>query len=142
MLETFKKAGIQLNYCPNATVPQIPRISDVLYVLRLKEEETYFSFGCGNHPPYVTNVLLVAAAVAYEVLSMRTYDEIAVKKIIAQAIFDLCPEDARCLFNTAFMEAASYAEKLNLAPQACTVNEEPLRSICSCARCQEVGVPV
>lgn len=54
-IDTFKKAGIYLRYCRFAVVPEIPYAQDVLYALRLSEEEKCYTFCVCNHATYVVN---------------------------------------------------------------------------------------
>jgi hypothetical protein len=44
-------------------MPEIPRVVDVLYALRLSEEQDNYGFCMANHEPYIENVMYVAAAV-------------------------------------------------------------------------------
>ena len=134
-LEKFKKAGICFSYSTFAAVPEIPRVADVLFALRLSEHEENYSFCVNNHEIYVANVHLVAAAVCFEVLFMRPYDEAKARKIIAKAIVDLCPEEARCLFESAFVDAKIAAgEGL---PVARSADRETLRWACVCRKCRQ-----
>lgn len=108
-LETLKKAGIYFSYSRFGVFPQIPYVQDVLYVLQLSNEKdksgNYCPTGAANWGEYIANLMLVAAVVASHVLYMERYDEAEAKKIIAEAILELCPLEAGCLFNDAFVEA-------------------------------------
>ncbi len=95
-LQALLTAGIGFDYCPNACVPEIPRVQDVLYALHAVKEDEVYNFCLSNHITYVRNVHMVAATVAYDVLGMERYDEQKARKIIAGAIFQLCPDEARC----------------------------------------------
>lgn len=130
-LEKFKKAGITFSCGGEGTcVPEIPRIQDVLYALRLSDEEEYYSFGLGNHQVYNANVHLVAAAVGFEVTFGPKSDE-EIRRIIAQAIVDLCPEHVRCLFQGACVDARQVAGETLVVP----MTAHATREACGCRRC-------
>lgn len=128
-LEELKRAGIRFDFCPNAVAPEIPYVQDVLFALRLTDEQKNYDFCAANHVAYIVNVALVVAAVGYGVLCMEPYDQAEAKKIIARAIIELCPEEAKCLFQSAYMEAKRI------------VGEEipPADTACTCPRCNESG---
>ncbi|MDD5726527.1 MAG: hypothetical protein PHC53_03940 [Patescibacteria group bacterium] len=109
MKKEVLKSGIRFSHCINAAVPEIPRVQDVLFALRLTDEQDYYEFCRSNHELYNMNVHLAAAACAFEVMIMRPYDESAARKLIAQVIVDLCPEDARCVEFPAYKEAMQIA---------------------------------
>lgn len=131
--ETLVNAGIRLDYSPNAMVPEIPYIEDVLYVLNLNHDDKYYRLCMSNHSTYIANVALVVAAISDEVLNMELYDEKLARRMIAKAIIDLCPDNARCLFNQAFAEAKK--ELGDDPPQATSADE--LRQACGCEHCRE-----
>src|SRR3990167_5669716 len=135
-LETLTKAGVHFDYCPDAVVPEIPHVQDVLYAMRLTDAQESFEFCVGNHATYIVNVGLVIVAVGYDVLCMEPrYDEAKARTIIARAIIELCPEDARCLFNSAYTQAQEIAgEKVYFR----TTSREQLLSACGCSRCKEI----
>ncbi|MBD3281932.1 hypothetical protein GF391_04275 [Candidatus Uhrbacteria bacterium] len=108
-LRQLLNAGIKLHFCPDACVPEIPRVQDVLYALQLVEKDECYRFGLGNHITYVRNVHIVASAVSYDVLGMERYDEREARRIIAGTIFQLCPDEARC---SEYISA--YRELLNI----------------------------
>lgn len=95
-LQQLLNAGICFDYCPDACVPEIPYVQDVLFALTLAKEDECYRFCTCNHITYVRNVHMVASAVAYDVLGMERYHEQEARKIIAGAIYQLCPDDARC----------------------------------------------
>lgn len=138
-LEVFKKAGIELCYCRYAMFPQIPYVQDVLYILQLSGEKdarnNYSPEGAANWSTYIENAVLVAAAVGYKVLGMEPYDEAEARKIIAGAIIELCPAEARCFFNSAYAEATRI-EGHEVPPK--TAYAKTLRRACSCLYCREV----
>lgn len=137
IIENLKKAGIRFSFCPQAAVPEIPRVQDVLYAMKLSPEQINYDFCVSNHSTYVVNVGLAIYACGYEVLGMEKYDENKAREIIAKAILELCPENARCLFNSAFVEARKLA-KLPDVPKA--ENAAALRKICGCPRCKETDL--
>lgn len=138
-LKTIKKAGICFSYCRFAVFPQIPRVQDVLYILQLsgkKDAKNYYSpEGAANWSTYVENLVLVAAAVASRVLGMERYDEAKARKIIAEAILELCPPEAKCLFHDAFVEAQEIF--VGQPAPSKTADRETLLATCGCAGCRE-----
>ncbi|MHB8830761.1 MAG: hypothetical protein ACYC44_01445 [Patescibacteria group bacterium] len=92
----FMKAGFRFSYCMDCVMPQIPRVQDVLYALHLSDKCEEYEFMLSNHEPYVTNVHLVAATMC-TALCERPRDEQVMRKMIAQAIVSLCPDEARCV---------------------------------------------
>lgn len=129
-LETFTKVGIRFDFCRFAVVPEIPHVQDVIYALRLSEEEKKYRFCLQNHITYIANVHLVATAV---IGSMQFAVESKMRQIIAQAIIELCPDEARCLFNSAFVEAKELAGQ-EVPPK--DANREQLLASCSCTECR------
>lgn len=97
-IEQLKKAGISLSYSPSSMTPEIPTITDVLYALRLSEEEQYLSAASVNFTTYIRNVYLVVAVVAEELLRFRYSDEV-VRATITEAIRDLAPAGAPLSFD-------------------------------------------
>lgn len=132
-LDTLKKAGVYLDRCRFAVVPEIPVVQDVLYALRMSDEQKYYDFCLSNHEIYVTNVHLVAAAVGFEVASMRPYDEARARKIIAQAILDLTRPKDKCLFDSALAEAAEVV--VGKPAPSKFGDRETLLATCGCASC-------
>lgn len=139
-VETFKKAGIYFYYCRNAVFPQIPRVQDVLYVLQLADKKdargNYCPAGAANWGEYIANTVLVAAAVASKVLYMERYDEEQARKIIAEAILELCPPEAKCLFHDAFVEAQEVF--VGQPAPSRRADRETLLTSCGCANCHEI----
>lgn len=137
-IETLKKAGIYLYYCRNAMFPQIPRVQDVLCILQLADEKDahgyYCPAGAANWGEYIANSVLVAAAVATKVFYMERYDEVEARKMIAEAILELCPPEARCLFHDAFVEAQEIFVGQR-APSRIT-DRETLLQTCGCEECK------
>lgn len=128
-LEELKKAGIHFDFCLNAVVPEIPYVQDVLFALRLTDEQKYFDFCVANCRTYIVNMGLVIAAVGYAIFDKDHYNETESRKAIARAILDLCPEEAKCLFRSAYVEARKI------------VGEDipPADAACTCPRCSESG---
>jgi hypothetical protein len=120
----------RFSYCSNAMVPKIPSAQDVLFALRLSKQEDVYSFCRGNHEVYVDNVQLVVDKIGAMVKSVWP-NEVKAKQVIAKAIVDLCPEEARCLFNTAYVEAKIMAgqEHWEVVLSSCA---EILRQTCTC----------
>lgn len=135
-LETLTQAGITLDYCTHAVVPEIPRVQDVLFAMRLSDEQYsgYFEFCRNNHSTYVVNVGLVIAAVGHEVLNQEGgYDEVAGRRIIAHAIVELCPSEARCIFNGAYV--AAQEELSGTSSPVREMNRDEMIANCSCPHC-------
>lgn len=135
-IETFRKAGIYFDACRYAAVPEIPHVQDVLYSLRLSDEQKCYDFCVNNHATYVVNVALVVTAVGYDVLCMERYDEQKARKVIAQAILDLTAPEDKCLFNNALEEAAEVVTD-EPAPSR-SMDRETLWRTCGCASCREI----
>ncbi|MDF1497149.1 MAG: hypothetical protein P1P90_03755 [Patescibacteria group bacterium] len=95
-LQKLVKLGKLFSFSPDACVPEIPTAQDVLYALKLSDKDDKYNFCAANHSTYVHNVHLASAAVAYAVFDMDPYDEEQAKRIIADAIVQLCPAEARC----------------------------------------------
>ena len=137
-IETLKKAGISFSYCRFAVFPQIPRVQDVLYVLQLADEKdakgNYCSTGAANWATYIENLMLVAAAVGSRVFDTERYDEAEARKIIAEAIMDLCPPEAKCLFHNAFVEAQEIF--VGLPAPSKSASREAILMACDCQMCR------
>ena len=139
--DTFYQANIHFSYSRFGAFPQIPYTQDVLYVLHLSGEQdahNYYNAECdANWSTYIENLMLVAAAVASQVLNMERYDEVRARQIIAQAILDLTRARDKCLFNNALAEAAEVVTGKSLAPSR-TGDREQILAICGCAGCKEI----
>lgn len=137
-LETLKKAGIGFSYSRNGVFPQIPRVQDVLFVLQLtdkKDVKNYYSpVGAANWGTYIANLMLVAAAVASKLFYMRGFSEATAKRIVAEAILELCPPEAKCLFHDAFVEAQEIFTG-QPAPSR-NASRETLLATCGCSDCK------
>ncbi|MDD5438373.1 MAG: hypothetical protein PHC70_04480 [Patescibacteria group bacterium] len=95
-VEAFVNAGFSFGYCMDCVMPQIPTVQDVMYALHMSDQQESYDFCQSNHEPYVANVHLVTAAAGFKVLVMRPRDEQAMRKLIAEAIVALCPDEACC----------------------------------------------
>ncbi len=104
----FVKAGFRLSYCIDCGVREIPSVLDVLYALHLSDKQEYYEFSLANHSPYIANVHLVAATL--DVSSLMPYDEKTKREIIACAILELCPEEAKCVEYPAYSELLRQAD--------------------------------
>lgn len=138
MLERFKQAGICFSYCRFAVVPEIPYGQDVLFALRLTDMQRSYNFCRDNHATYIVNVGLVIAAVSYDVLGMERYDEAEARKIIAKAILELCPSEAKCLFNSAFVEAQEIF--VGKPAPSRTASRDEILKVCGCAECAHAQI--
>lgn len=128
-LEALKKAGIQFSFCRYAVVPEIPRVQDVMFALRLSREQEYYEFCLWNHSVYIGNIGLVIAAVSHQVLNQERYYESAARRFIARAIVDLCPETAKCLFVSAYVQALEIAGE---TPPPKSASRDTLIAACHC----------
>ena len=138
-IEQMKVADVRFSYVPEGMFPQIPYTQDVLYVLRLADAPhdrgAYNPSGAMNFPTYTQNLLLVASGVS-NVLFMDPFDGDQARKIVAEAILDLCPEDAKCLFHHALVDAHENFVG-QPAPSRGKSRDELLR-ICGCRSCQKI----
>jgi len=135
MFTKLKAAGIRFSYCKFSTLPEIPCVTDVLYAMELGEKQECYSFCVGNHATYTENIGLVLAATAVNVLCQERYDEAIARKIIAEAILDLCPDEAKCLFNSAFVNAQEIASGVP-APSK-TAKYKDIVLACGCSSCKQ-----
>ncbi len=103
--QTMSAAGIRLSYSLDCCVREIPSVQDVLYALRLTESQECYDFNVAHSATYISNVHLVAATL--DVSSLST--AFGIRKIVAQAILELCPQEAKCV------DCLYYRELLNLA---------------------------
>lgn len=115
----------------DATVPEIPHVQDVLYVFHLSNHDARYEFGLQHHPPYVCNVVMTAARVADRLFRIDEREAVARQKMIAEEIIELCPEEARCLFNAAYSEACRLTGK-----RLPSINAEQTSLQCGCRRCR------
>ena len=126
------------SFCPDAAVPEIPDVQDVLYVLRLAEADRSYEFCLRNHTTYVMNVHLVAAKLASEVqiaATLHQQGEAAMRRCIAGMIVDLCPPQAKCLFLSAYVRAMQVAEREVQSIAGCDRWERMQR--CGCSTCTQ-----
>lgn len=131
VLEQMVAAGIRLSHSTACCCPEIPEVQDVLFALRLSEQEECYSFCMANHEPYIGNVHLVAAAVGTEIMMAQPYDELAMRLAIAKVILALYPEHASCL------ASARYTKVMEQAGKVVPTGDELKRRLhtCECDRC-------
>jgi len=138
MLKKFMDAGIRFDYCEYAVYPQIPCIQDVLYALQFSDRKDdrgyYCPEGAANWGEYISNLMLASAAVADELLTGR-YDEAEAKKLIAETILELCPDEAKCLFNGEYVDAKKLVDA-NTSDVTKMSRDERLAA-CGCASCNK-----
>lgn len=133
MLNRIKNGNVRFVYSIYAVVPEIPIVIDVLFALRLSDEQKYYWFASANHETYISNVHLAAAAVGTSIYLMRPQvDKDKARKMIARAIVDLCPPKAACLFNHAYTKALDELDK-NPIQKKWTRNDRI--AACSCSQC-------
>ncbi|MCR4278791.1 MAG: hypothetical protein NUV81_02715 [bacterium] len=123
-------------YCGSALTPEIPIVSDVLSVVWQDSSlDHFYSDAISNFTTYADNVVLVAGAVNEDVLRMpRTPDgEAQARKLVAEAIIELCPEEAKCLFNPAYAEALREAGK---GVRISGGDAVQLKAFCTCVKCR------
>lgn len=137
-IEQMKSAGVRFSYTPEGMFPQIPYTQDVLYILQLVDalhnRGAYNPSGVMNFPTYTQNLLLVASCVS-EVLCMDPFDGDQARKVVAEAILDLCPDDAKCLFHTAFVDAQE--NFVGMPAPSKNMTRYELLCTCVCAACQK-----
>ncbi len=132
--QELRKAGVLLDYCRNAVVPQIPVVADVLHVLGFGADDEYYRFCVANVSTYVVNVHLVAAGAAHKVLNMEKFNLDTAKVDIAWAILELCPPEACCWFNSVYRDIVRLTGQS--APPDGQSRESLMRG-CSCESCRE-----
>ena len=128
MLDQFKKAGITFAFSADSMMPEIPSIKDVFYSLRQNRRDESYNVCMANNVSYISNVHLVAAAVAHKGDDL-TFCE------VAHAICELCPEEAKCLFNEAYREAARVAGRV----QELNMSRSKLITMCGCKTCADMS---
>lgn len=140
-IEMLKKLGAYLGYFRSAVFSKIPHTQDVLYALQLTDK----THECGLYNPastdnmwgiYMADVLLVAGAVASEVFNMERYDEARARKLIAEVILELCPPEAKCLLNDAFVSAQEEFTGMQALSRGAS-RYEIIRA-CGCAECTRI----
>ncbi len=129
-LPEFKKLGLALAYPKNTWAQRLPEIQDVLYILRLTEEQRSFTSFQGVNPAYIRNTLLVAAAVSDVIYNAYQKDPEHARKIIATTIVELAPEEACCLRNQDFAAARAV-----LDPTLENKAQEEMVDVCECEKC-------
>ena len=128
---TQKKTGTFFSFSQHEDIPQIPRVQDVLFALKLSERQEYYS-SCARNSDfcYIQNVHIVVAAVGDRVNGLwSSSNEVEARRVVAQAIVDFCPEEARCLLRDAFVSAKRLAEG-DLS--ALSTDESVLMDACTC----------
>jgi hypothetical protein len=119
-------------YSCDAAVPQIPQIQDVLFALRLSDEQQAYNFCRSNHEVYVVNVHLAASVVVSRGILSAKQDMI--RKMIAVTVMDLCPEEAKCFFNSAYVEVRREVGG-SIPPQ--DIGRQKLQKLCGCKHCMK-----
>jgi len=128
-------AKFRFAYSQASMMPEIPSVEDVLYVLRVLDESKNFSMAMSNHTVYVRNVMLAAFAVSSDVLELDPFDMREAERIVAKAIVALCPEEAKCLFVQAYVNART---KMSDMVPSRVLSADALRSDCGCVECRRV----
>lgn len=132
-LPEFKELGLALAYPKNTWAQRLPEIQDVLYVLRLTEEQRSFTPFQDVNPAYIRNTLLVAAAVSDVIYDAHQKDPEQARRIIATAIVELAPKEARCLRNQDFAAARTVLDRA-LENKA----QEEMVDVCECESCSNL----
>lgn len=136
---SFVRKGIFLAYKKEKedSMPRIPWILDVLYIMDLGESQQFCSLGNNNAPTYIANLELVVKAVSGSIESLSPYDKKAAKSIIAHAIIELCPIGARCLLEPDFVRVLQIVgDKRYSAELLQSANQDALRNACTCYSCR------
>ena len=134
--KAFKKIGVRCHYFHPAAISDIPRVVDVLFVLGFSKQDDCYIFRPSNklnHEAYVANVHRVVVATGFKVVDKWSRNQAAALRIIARAIVNLCPEEARCLFVSAFAEAKLLAGDDVPPPGS---DYETLVRACTCVKCR------
>ena len=135
MLDNIRKSGILFSYSPDSMVPQIPKVDDVLYALRLSPDNDSYAFCMMNYAQYISNVHLVATAVAANTIGVRPKVIPAeIRKIIALIIIDLCPPRAKCLFDNTYVAALREAGHDTTMAEG---SHEEVLAACTCLVCSQ-----
>ena len=132
-IRMFREAGISFKCSPNTMFSEVPYVQDVLCSLGLSKEEKRPGFCRANHETHIDNIRLVINIVGFEIMSMRPYSEAKARRIIAEAIIDLCPATACCFFNSAFVDAKEIFTGLSIPMKG--VDSETVRRACGCPSC-------
>lgn len=126
-----------LFFTEHAMIPQIPRVQDVLHALRYADTPDalgyYSTVGAGNWPLYIANVIHIADVVVLDLLALEPYDHDQARKIVAQAIMDRLPAEAKCLFVSEFVELQEIVVGTK-APSRTSSRSEILK-VCGCSSC-------
>jgi len=135
---TTKKPVVYFTYTMAAMFPQIPYVQDVLYVLQLsdkKDERGYYSpAGNANFGEYIRNLMLAAFWATNTNEALSRYPDKWVRHLVAKAIIELCPPEAKCLFNPAFLIA--FEELTDKPVRYDGKNRKSLLEACGCPQCE------
>lgn len=133
--DALLSSGLKFTYCRNCAVPQIPTVQDVLYALHSSPNDEYYHFAVANHSSYVANVHFAATVAAADENVCHCENEEHLRRVIAHNIVLLCPPEAKCLFETAFVAAHNAAGYRSQLPTQGSRDE--LMGVCSCAHCKQ-----
>jgi len=88
--------NMKFNYSMEACFPQIPRVQDVLYALRLSEDdhEGYYKGAC-NWPTYVSAVHKVAALIGWRLMTCTCSDWVGEYDCKSTGVDPKCPRPAK-----------------------------------------------
>lgn len=142
---TFVRKGICLDYkvAMKGSSPQIPWVIDVLFFMHRTKSQQFYALGRSRYPAYVSNVGMVTLTVLEQIQKIVPYDENLANTIIAEAIIELCPLDARCLLEPGYAQALKIAEDSRypadiLDIPLCTIpDKDALREACKCPSCKK-----
>jgi len=134
---TFARRGIYLGYkTEKMSLPQVPWTIDVLYFMKLTEQQQFYTLGLHCSPTYISNLAMIAHIVAVDVLCMKPYDEREAHKIIAQAIIEMYPLAARCLLKPHYIRTLKIAETIRYSQEILqSTDEAVLENACTCSLC-------
>lgn len=144
------KKFVQLDYCDSCCVPNLPTVDGVLYVAQMIEEPNGFRDGRANGVGFMQNCLLVATAVytvvdydcrEEKIIGGRTWRIVNVamaRKVVARAIIEMLPDEAKCLFVRAFTDAL---EILGENPELTGEGSDRDKTVraCTCPKCREMA---
>lgn len=135
----MKLRGFVLGYNRFAVLPEIPRVADVMRALQKTEQEEAFDASRTSPSTYSLNVMLVAEAVRSDVAYFPGIEGQDAEWLIARAIIELCPEEARCLLVGAYVAAKRSAGE---TVEIDGLSRAQIRRICTCERCRRSFTPL
>lgn len=122
-------------FCADLAPPQIPFVEDVLYAMRETNQPRFFHMAKRDSPTYIANIGLVMVEAAEEFRKVRPSGTPSLETAISRLIYNMCPDEARCLFVPAYVEATTRIGLLKVDLEGKSLRE--INEICGCRRCRE-----